>query len=124
MDWDADGGGYLTIATSTLKNSTAFVGPGGAIAAFNAAGSGAGTLELDSSTVTGNNTPEAGGGIYVTTQVPLVLNATTVSSNQACQVDQQRRSRCKARTGRRHLQLRQHHGYRQQHYQQQHDHRQ
>jgi trimeric autotransporter adhesin len=87
MDWDSFGGGYLTITNSTLQTSTAMWGPGGAIVGFNTGGGGTGTVELDSCTVTANSTPEEGGGIYlengVPTVSPLILNATTISNNQA-----------------------------------------
>lgn len=83
MDWDADGGGNLTITNSTLQNNTAPWGPGGAIAAFDATEAGTGTVELDNCVVLGNSTPEAGGGFYITLGVPLILNATTVANNKA-----------------------------------------
>ncbi|MBB5066002.1 FG-GAP repeat protein [Granulicella mallensis] len=83
LDWDADGGGNLTITNSTLQNSTAPWGPGGAIAAFDATNDGTGTVELDNCVVLGNSTPEEGGGLYITTGVPLILNATTVANNKA-----------------------------------------
>jgi uncharacterized repeat protein (TIGR01451 family) len=83
MDWDADGGGNLTITNSTLQNNTAPWGPGGAIAAFDATEDGTGTVELDNCVVLGNSTPEEGGGLYISTGVPLILNNTTVANNKA-----------------------------------------
>ena len=86
MDWDSFGGGYLTITSSTLQNSTILWGPGGAIVGFNTGGGGNGTIELDSSTVTGNSTPEAGGAIDIQGGYPaVILNATTISNNEALQ---------------------------------------
>ena len=83
MDWDSFGGGYLTITNSTLQTSTALWGPGGAIVGFNTGG-GSGTIELDSCTVTGNSTPEAGGAIQTQENYPaVILNATTISNNKA-----------------------------------------
>ncbi|HEY1744742.1 MAG TPA: hypothetical protein VGG18_16350, partial [Granulicella sp.] len=83
MDWDADGGGYLTFTNSILQTSSALWGPGGAVAAFDATGTGTGTVELDNCTVTGNSTTEVGGGLDITDGVPLILNASTVSNNKA-----------------------------------------
>ena len=83
MDWDASGGGYLTIATSTLKNSTAFVGPGGAIAA-SIPEARARALWSWTTVRSMATTPRKRVALSVTTQVPhWFFNATTVSGNSA-----------------------------------------
>jgi len=86
LDWDSFGGGYLTITNSTLQNSTILWGPGGGIVGFNSSGGGSGTIELDSCTMSGNSTPEAGGAIETEYAYPaVILNATTISNNKALQ---------------------------------------
>jgi uncharacterized repeat protein (TIGR01451 family) len=82
IDWEADGTGYLTLNNVILTNGTAMWGPGGAIGASNTIG-GIGTLEIDNSTISNNNTPEVGGGVYVGLKTPLILSSTTFSANNA-----------------------------------------
>jgi len=83
MDWESDGTGTLTINNCILSGGFAKWGPGGAIGSSNSAFAGAGTLEIDNSTVSGNTTPEEGGGIYAGAYNPLLLTNTTVSGNKA-----------------------------------------
>jgi|GEM_PF-2292884 len=83
MDWESDGSGTLTINNCVLSGGFAKWGPGGAIGTSNATQTAAGPLEIDNSTVSGNTTPEQGGGIYTGYDNPLLLTNTTVSGNEA-----------------------------------------
>ncbi len=58
------------------------MGPGRAIGATNSA-AGTGTLELDSCTVSGNQTAEIGGAIFMGPNAGLILSGTTISGNSA-----------------------------------------
>ncbi|NYF80593.1 beta strand repeat-containing protein [Granulicella arctica] len=83
MDWESDGTGTLTINNCVLSGGFAKWGPGGAIGTSNEIQNGAGPLEIDNSTVSGNTTPEMGGGIYLGYDNSLLMTNTTVSGNKA-----------------------------------------
>jgi hypothetical protein len=88
LDYESLGQGYLTIANSVISNGTDLHGPGGGIYAsdgliFNGSAPtyGPGTLELDNCTVSGNRSAENGGGISTFGNIPIILSATTITSN-------------------------------------------
>ncbi len=82
LDWEAWGTGFLTISGSGISDGNVQWGPGGGIAATNTI-AGDGVLELDSCTVTSNQTPEIGGGISMGPGGALVLSNTIIDSNTA-----------------------------------------
>lgn len=81
--WESYGSGYLTFNNVALRNGTVRYGYGGAIATSNSNGPASGTLEVDNSVVSGNSTPEVGGGIATGAYNPMILNTVTVSGNAA-----------------------------------------
>ena len=83
IQWESDGAGTLTSNNVTLSNSKVLYGNGGAIGTSNSNGPADGTLELDNSTISGNSTAEAGGGLSLGIYNPLVLNLSVVSGNSA-----------------------------------------
>jgi CSLREA domain-containing protein len=84
LNWDAFGSGNLTLTKTTVKNCTAFWGPGGGIWAQNSAGGGTGTLIINGGNISNNSTPELGGGIQAAfPPVAISISNTTITGNKA-----------------------------------------
>ena len=83
MNWDAFGTGTLTLTSTTVENCTVEWGPGGGIWTQNSIG-GSGVLQINSSTISNNSTPEQGGAVYVAFPAVAVSSMnSTFSGNKA-----------------------------------------
>jgi hypothetical protein len=87
IDWESYGPGNLTFNNVIMTGGTALNSSGGALFTSNSndANTNAteGLVEIDNSTISNSSSPEQGGGIFLGSGCPGLLNTVTLSSNQA-----------------------------------------
>ena len=87
MDWESFGPGNLTINNVIMTNGTALNSPGGALFTSNSndasTSASEGLVEIDNSTISGSQSPEQGGGVFLGSGCPALFNTDTLSGNEA-----------------------------------------
>ncbi len=84
INWDAYGTGNLTLTNVNIENCTVVNGQGGGLWVTNSANGGTGKATVSGSTISGNTTPDQGGGIEVAyPPAQIVVTNTVITGNTA-----------------------------------------
>ena len=84
INWDAFGTGNLTLTNVNVENSTSLYNDGGGLWVTNSTGGGTGMLTISGGTISGNSSPDTGGGINdANPPVAMAISNATISGNTA-----------------------------------------
>ncbi len=84
INWDAFGAGNLTLTNVNIENCTVLNGQGGGLWVTNSTNGGTGKVTISGGTISGNTTPDQGGGIEVAyPPAQIVVTNTVISGNTA-----------------------------------------
>jgi hypothetical protein len=84
LNWDAYGTGNLTLTNVNVENSTSVYYDGGGLWVTNSVGGGTGKLTISGGTISGNVSPDTGGGINdAYPPVAMAISNATITGNTA-----------------------------------------